>query len=86
MGEKKMFAKIQAFISQFKTLTPVFNFFSGRHTFFALFFAITGFILAWTGKLTGQYVCLISALQAYVLIHSTKEDIANNGDVDGKVS
>jgi hypothetical protein len=51
----------------------VFSFFKGRHTTFAVFFAVTGFILALLGKLTAQYVSLIVALQAYVLAHSYKE-------------
>lgn len=52
----------------------VFNFFGGRHTFFALFFAITAFALAWAGKLTHMYIEVMVTLQAYVLAHSIKED------------
>jgi hypothetical protein len=70
-------------LAQCKDLTPVYNFFQGRHTFFALFFAITGFILAWNGKLTGEYVALITALQAYILLHSAKEDRRDKGDKGG---
>jgi len=55
-------------------MNKVYNFFGGRHTFFGLFFAITAFILALRAELTAQYVATITALQAYVLLHSTKED------------
>jgi hypothetical protein len=52
----------------------LFNFFSGRHTAFAIFFAITGTVLAFIGKLTDSYVALITAIQALILAHSAKED------------
>jgi hypothetical protein len=52
----------------------IFKFFQGRHTFFGLFFAITAFILAMCQRLTHDYIEVIIALQAYVLIHSAKED------------
>jgi hypothetical protein len=65
-----------------KTLAPVYNFVGGRHTAFALFFAGTGFYLAWAGKLTGEYVALITALQALILGHSIKEDYAARRDDD----
>lgn len=47
----------------------------GRHTFFALFFAGTGFYLACHKLLTDPYVNLIIAIQGYVLIHSGKEAV-----------
>ena len=59
-----------------------FNIFTGRSTFFALFFAVTGFILAWYGRLTGHYVELIAALQGYVLFHSVKEDLRDRDKHD----
>lgn len=60
----------------------IFRFFQGRHTFFGLFFAITAFILALRGELTHPYVEVIVALQAYVLIHSAKEDRHERAQVD----
>jgi len=55
-------------------MTRVYNWFGGRCTFFALFFAITGFLLAWHSRLTPQYAVLIGALQGWVVVHSAKED------------
>ena len=53
----------------------------GRTTFFALFFMLFGSLLAWFGKLTMTYVSLATALQGYVIFHSTKEDyFANKQD------
>jgi hypothetical protein len=52
----------------------VFNFFKGRSTFFALFFTVTGTILAIKGTLTPEYVALITAIQTLVVGHSWKED------------
>jgi len=56
----------------FKRLT---NYFDGRHTLFICFFSVTALILAWFGKLNSQYVAMVTALQAFVLVHSAKEDI-----------
>ncbi len=53
----------------------VFNFFCGRHTFFALFFAVIGSYLAYEGKLTATYVSLAGAVQALAFAHSVKEDM-----------
>jgi len=55
-------------------MANIFKFAQGRHTFFALFFATTAFILALMGKLTGAYACTITAIQAFVLGHSMKQD------------
>lgn len=70
--------KVLKFFSQFTSLAPVYNFIGGRHTTFALFFAITAFVLALKGKLTMDYSAVITALQAFVLVHSAKEDYFNN--------
>lgn len=53
----------------------IFKFCQGRHTFFALFFAICGTILAFHGKLTPAYVALMTGMQALILGHSIKEGI-----------
>jgi hypothetical protein len=52
----------------------IFTFAKGRHTFFALFFAIAGTTLAAFGKLTDSYALMITAIQALVAFHSYKED------------
>ena len=50
------------------------NEFSGRTTFFAVFFAASATVLAWFGKLTSAYAEVITALQALVLAHSLGQD------------
>lgn len=46
----------------------------GRHTLFAIFFAIYGSILQWFHRLDVNYIMLIGAIQSFVLGHSIKED------------
>lgn len=66
-------SKIKDIISQIHT-GQIFNVFQGRHTAFAVWFAVTAFALAWEGKLTDSYAATITALQALILAHSVKED------------
>jgi hypothetical protein len=51
-----------------------FSFFQGRATTFAIVFTVVGIRLAFLGKLTADYVALVSAIQALVVGHSIKED------------
>lgn len=55
-------------------MRKVFDFFCGRCTFFALMFTGAGVVLAFAGKLTGDYVALVGAIQALLVAHSAKED------------
>jgi len=52
----------------------VFTFFQGRATFFAIAFTGVGIALAFRGKLTADYVGLVTAIQALIVGHSLKED------------
>jgi hypothetical protein len=45
-----------------------------RSTIFAAFFAITSFVLALKGLLTGQYVAMCGAVQAMVTGRAIAED------------
>jgi hypothetical protein len=54
-------------------MVKLFKFGCGRHTTFAVFFALAGTILAAFGKLTSEYVALIGAIQALIAFHSWKE-------------
>lgn len=56
-------------------LFPVFNFFCGRATTFALVFTVAGIGLAFKGHLDANYVALVAAIQALVFAHSWKEDV-----------
>ena len=56
-------------------MIPVYGFFGGRTTMFALIFTIIGSILAFLGKLNGaEFVALVGAVQTLVVCHSAKED------------
>ncbi|MFZ1974740.1 MAG: hypothetical protein WAU89_17975 [Candidatus Acidiferrales bacterium] len=52
----------------------IFNFFCGRSTFFAILFTIVGIIQELRGRLSGNFVLLIGAIQSLVVLHSAKED------------
>ena len=78
-----MLKQLFGVITRFRTLAPVFAFFQGRHTFFALFFSIAGTYLAYHGELTPTYVGLITAMQAFVLTHSYKEDKSGKNNANG---
>lgn len=75
-----MLSKLLELFSKFQT-ESVFGFLQGRHTAFAIFFAVTAFWLAAHGKLTDSYAVTITAIQAFVLAHSVKEDYFSK---DGK--
>jgi hypothetical protein len=51
----------------------VFCFFKGRATTFAIAFTVCGIILAFRGKLTTEYVALVTAIQSLIFAHSWKE-------------
>jgi hypothetical protein len=46
----------------------------GRHTMFAIYFALVGTVLAWYHRLDINFIMLIGAVQSFVLGHSIKED------------
>lgn len=68
---------INTAVSAYKGLgltASFFSFFQGRATTFAIVFTICGLILAFQGKLTGEYVALVGAIQTLIIGHSLKED------------
>jgi hypothetical protein len=58
-------------------LGRVFDFFQGRATFFGIVFTVAGLVLAFTGKLTHEFLELVTVIQTLVFCHSWKEDIDN---------
>lgn len=52
----------------------VIKWMAGRHTMFAVYFAITGTVLQCYHKLDGNFIALITAVQGFVFFHSYKED------------
>jgi hypothetical protein len=63
-------------ISTNGVVAPIFNLFQGRCTFFAIVFSIVGIVLAFRGKLDANYAMFITAIQGLLVLHSWKEDIA----------
>lgn len=55
-------------------MLSVFNFLGGRATTFAITFATAGIVLAFKGKLDGNFITLASAILTLVFAHSVKED------------
>jgi hypothetical protein len=65
-------------------MTPVYNWFGGRCTFFALIFTAGGIALAFRQELGMTYVSLVGAVQALLVAHSWKEDFFSREPKDGK--
>lgn len=75
MDLRKITVEERARIEQMKPLfVKLCDMFNGRCTFFAVVFTVAGIILAFTGKLTSQYVLFVGAIQALLVAHSAKED------------
>jgi hypothetical protein len=65
----------------FKRLT---DYLQGRHTTFAIFFALSGSFMQWFHHLDGNYIALITAVQGLVLAHSAQENyFSAKGPTDG---
>jgi len=58
------------------------NYFAGRHTMFAVYFAVAGTVLSIFHRLDPNFVALCATLQTLVLAHSYKEDRNNTKDAD----
>lgn len=58
-------------------ISAVFGFFNGRCTFFAILFSTVGITLAFKGKLTMEFTVLVTVIQALLVAHSVKEDMAD---------
>jgi hypothetical protein len=65
---------IKAEVQESGFTASFFNFFQGRCTFFAIAFSIVGCILAFRGKLDGNYALFVTAIQGVLVAHSCKED------------
>jgi len=82
--EEKKVAEIQHFIfiskPLFCRLTDMFN---GTCRFFACVFTFFGIILAFMGKLTAEYVALVTAVQTLIVAHSVGQDYHERNSDDG---
>jgi hypothetical protein len=67
-------------VGVFQKLT---GYLQGRHTTFAVFFAITAALLAAFGKLTDSYALTITAIQGFVTVHSAIETHYDSKDSKG---
>ena len=54
-------------------LQKLFKWTQGRHTAFAVYFALVGTALQWFHRLDPNFIMLIASVQAFVLGHSVKE-------------
>lgn len=68
------------------TIFPVFNFFGGRATTFAIVFTLAGITLAFKGHLDASFVAFVGAIQGLVFAHSWKEDVMDKKEANGTQS
>ena len=68
-------AAVKATYEGLGVVASFFSFMQGRSTTFAIVFTICGIVLAFQGKLTGEYVGLVGAIQTLIVAHSVKEDL-----------
>ena len=61
------------------------NWMNGRSTAFAVFFAVNATVLAYLGKLSMTYVSMCTAIHAFVVAHSWKEDKHDEATSDSQL-
>jgi hypothetical protein len=64
--------KLESFMP-YGPIGQMFSLFQGRSTFFALVFTVVGIILAFKGKLDGNFSLMVAAIQGMVVAGSIKE-------------
>lgn len=74
MGFRDGFKAAEDRVANSGITAAFFSFFQGRATAFAILFTVCGLILAFRGKLDGNYALFITAIQGLVFAHSCKED------------
>lgn len=57
-----------------KLLASFFEACQGRHTAFAVSFAVMGTVMAWFHRLDMSYIALIGVIQGWVFAHSYQEN------------
>ena len=62
---------------QSSIVAPLFNLFMGRCTFFAIVFTVCGLIGFFRGKDLTSYSLFVGSIQALLVLHSWKSDIAD---------
>ena len=73
--------KVFQTVTQSGAISPLFNMFQGRCTFFAICFTIVG-IAGWLkGKDLTSYSLFVTAIQGLLVLHSWKEDVAEQRNV-----
>ena len=60
----------------------IFDWFQGRHTFFAAIELTIGTVLAWCHRLDMNFVALCGTVQSLILAHSVKEDYFKKKDYE----
>ena len=77
-------AKAFTAVTQAGAIAPLFNMFQGRCTFFAIVFSIMGLIGWLKGKDLTSYALFVTAIQGLLVLHSWKEDIAEQRQIRDK--
>ena len=55
-------------------LLPLYDFFGGLSEFYALVFTVAGIVLAFRGKLDGNFAAMIVAIQGLLVVHDALDD------------
>jgi hypothetical protein len=70
---------------QGSVISTFFNFFLGRCTFFAICFSIAG-VYGWLhGRDLTSFALFVTAVQGLLVLHSWKQDVAEQKDVQSVV-
>ena len=59
-------------------LLPIYNIAGGLSEFYALIFSASGIILAFKGKLDGNFAAMIVAVQGLLVAHDAIDDFLNH--------
>lgn len=55
-------------------LLPLYDFFGGLSEFYAMVFTVSGIVLAFRGKLDGNFAAMIVAIQGLLVAHDALDD------------
>jgi|SRR6267142_5279013 len=64
-------------------LAPIYNFAGGLSEFWALVFSVTGIVLAFRGKLDGNFAAMIVAIQGLLVAHDAIDGFLANKNGGG---
>jgi hypothetical protein len=74
-------AQVFQAVTKAGAISPIFNMFQGRCTFFAIAFSVVGIVGWLKGRDLTSYALFVTAIQGLLVLHSWKEDIAEQNDI-----